>query len=82
MRSYVSRLTALTLAAALGLLAASPGAARGEENWPHWRGPHFNGSSDAKNLPEKFGKGETSSGPPRCRGRATAPRSSGGTACS
>jgi outer membrane protein assembly factor BamB len=58
MRSYVSRLTALTLAVTLALLAATPGAARGEENWPHWRGPKFNGSSDAKNLPEKFGKGE------------------------
>jgi outer membrane protein assembly factor BamB len=24
-------------------------------NWPQWRGPYFNGSSDAKNLPDKFG---------------------------
>ena len=58
MRSYVSRLTALTLAATLGLLSAPPPSARGEENWPQWRGPHYNGSSGAKNLPEKFGKTE------------------------
>ena len=24
------------------------------ENWPQWRGPHFNGSSESKNLPEKL----------------------------
>jgi outer membrane protein assembly factor BamB len=23
-------------------------------NWPHWRGPHFDGSSDEKNLPAEF----------------------------
>lgn len=27
--------------------------ARGDE-WPQWRGPHLNGSSDAKGLPEKL----------------------------
>ena len=26
------------------------------ENWPQWRGPKFNGSSDAKNLPDKLEK--------------------------
>jgi len=30
------------------LLAAS---AQGQDNWPHWRGPHHNGISDSKNLP-------------------------------
>jgi outer membrane protein assembly factor BamB len=25
-------------------------------NWPHWRGPHFDGSSDEKNLPAEFSK--------------------------
>src|SRR3954470_18783245 len=25
-------------------------------NWPQWRGPNFNGSSDEKGLPEKFSK--------------------------
>lgn len=24
------------------------------ENWPQWRGPHLNGSSDSKNLPAKL----------------------------
>jgi outer membrane protein assembly factor BamB len=27
-------------------------------NWPHWRGPDFNGSSPEKNLPENFSKTE------------------------
>src|SRR5438067_2304421 len=26
------------------------------ENWPHWRGPSFNGSSIEKNLPVEFSK--------------------------
>ncbi len=26
------------------------------ENWPHWRGPLFNGSSSEQGLPERFGK--------------------------
>src|SRR5215212_7435821 len=34
----------------LGLLPASA------ENWPHWRGPNYNGSSTAKNLPTEFSK--------------------------
>ena len=25
-----------------------------QENWPHWRGPHHNGVSDAKKLPMKW----------------------------
>src|SRR5437764_9321547 len=25
-------------------------------NWPHWRGPEFNGSSPEKNLPADFSK--------------------------
>jgi outer membrane protein assembly factor BamB len=43
-----SSLTLLLFAAA-GLQA---------ENWPQWRGPHFNGSSSEKNLPTKFSKTE------------------------
>lgn len=27
-------------------------------DWPHWRGPHLNGSSDEKNLPSKWSKTE------------------------
>jgi outer membrane protein assembly factor BamB len=34
----------------LGLLISSARA----QDWPQWRGPHFNGSSDAKGLPEKL----------------------------
>ena len=26
------------------------------ENWPHWRGPYFNGSSEEKGLPAQFSK--------------------------
>src|SRR5207249_11732416 len=26
------------------------------ENWPHWRGPQFNGASTEKNLPAEFSK--------------------------
>lgn len=28
------------------------------ENWPHWRGPNFDGSSPEKNLPDNFSKTE------------------------
>jgi len=33
-------------------------AAANAENWPHWRGPSFNGSSPEKNLPDNFSKTE------------------------
>ena len=39
----------------LGLIAA--GALRAEpaaQDWPNWRGPHFNGSADATGLPVRF----------------------------
>src|SRR6478672_5574523 len=35
--------------AALSLLAAQ---VQAQNNWPQWRGPNFNGASDAKNLPD------------------------------
>ena len=38
---------------ALALLAAAAPAAA-SENWPHWRGPHGNGSSEASNLPLRW----------------------------
>ena len=41
------------LALALGTLSSSQA-----ENWPHWRGPLFNGSSPESNLPEKFSRTE------------------------
>ncbi|MFN3242650.1 MAG: PQQ-binding-like beta-propeller repeat protein [Planctomycetota bacterium] len=25
------------------------------QDWPHWRGPHYNGASEAKELPQAFG---------------------------
>ncbi len=43
-----SLLCLVTLAASLGLVEAA--------NWPHWRGPHFDGSTDEKNLPVEFSK--------------------------
>ncbi|UCG60058.1 MAG: PQQ-binding-like beta-propeller repeat protein [Phycisphaerales bacterium] len=30
----------------------------GAGNWPHWRGPHFNGSSEEKNLPSSWSKSD------------------------
>src|SRR5438876_148900 len=38
----------------LGLLAIS--CASQAENWPQWRGPHFNGSSDERDLPSTWSK--------------------------
>jgi len=41
---------------ALAVVALITLGARAEENWPQWRGPHFNGSSEAKNLPDQLSK--------------------------
>jgi outer membrane protein assembly factor BamB len=41
----------------LGCVAVSP-LLRAEENWAQWRGPNFNGSTEAKGLPEKIEKKE------------------------
>lgn len=41
--------------AALLLLIAMPVRA---ENWPHWRGPHFNGSTTETNLPTEWSRAE------------------------
>src|SRR3954468_11817430 len=48
------RITRMMVGAVLGVLVMLP--ARGEDNWAQWRGPNFNGSSSAKNLPEKLSK--------------------------
>ena len=40
---------------ALILLAASPARAG---NWPQWRGPYFNGSTDEENLPSEWSQTE------------------------
>jgi outer membrane protein assembly factor BamB len=46
----ILRTVVLSLAA---IVFALPAAA---ENWPQWRGPKLNGSSEAKNLPEELDK--------------------------
>lgn len=61
MKSYPCRRTPLiALLAGAALLATLACALRAADapatDWPQWRGPHFNGSSDAKNLPEKLDK--------------------------
>jgi outer membrane protein assembly factor BamB len=48
------RITRMMVGAVLGALVMLP--ARGEDNWAQWRGPNFNGSSSAKDLPEKLTK--------------------------
>ena len=46
----LSLLTTLATAAR----ADEPAAAAPTNEWRQWRGPYFNGSSDAKNLPDQF----------------------------
>ncbi len=41
------------LTSLLVTVAATPALA---ENWPHWRGPNFDGSASAENLPTAFSK--------------------------
>ena len=41
------------LALACTIMVAAAGAARGG-NWPQWRGPYLNGTSDERNLPVKW----------------------------
>jgi len=43
----------ITYVLMLALLSIA-GFVQAEDNWPHWRGPHHNGISDAKNLPMKW----------------------------
>ena len=31
-------------------------------DWPHWRGPFFNGSSDEENLPSQWSTSENTPG--------------------
>jgi outer membrane protein assembly factor BamB len=62
----ILRTVVLPLAAAV---IASPALA---DNWPQWRGPHLNGSSDAKNLPDKLEKDSA-------KWQAKLPGPSGGT---
>ena len=70
MNVYPLRLTLLT--AALAALCAAPTSTRaaqaaelptapgsaGGHDWPQWRGPHFDGSGEASDLPEKFSQTE------------------------
>lgn len=39
----------------LFLLLCAPASA-GDGDWPHWRGPNYDGSAEAKGLPADFGK--------------------------
>src|SRR3982751_5113407 len=48
------QITRMMVGAVLGALVMLP--ARGEDNWAQWRGPNFNGSSSAKDLPDKLDK--------------------------
>jgi outer membrane protein assembly factor BamB len=41
----------------LSVLVLLPLSCRAED-WPHWRGPHLNGSSEAENLPSSWSKTE------------------------
>ena len=45
----------LVIAALLAGQNASPARA---ENWPHWRGPAWNGSTTETNLPDRWSKTE------------------------
>jgi outer membrane protein assembly factor BamB len=49
MKTFATTLV-VALKATLFISAASA------ENWPHWRGPHFNGSSTEEKLPDDFSK--------------------------
>lgn len=44
----------LGLTVALALLAAQAAQAGDAAAWRHWRGPHLNGSADARNLPAEW----------------------------
>ncbi len=49
----------MTLAVLCGVCLALLGSHRlNAENWPHWRGPAFNGATSEKGLPESFSKTE------------------------
>src|SRR5437867_12332805 len=51
----IQRRTELTLVVGVFLSIVGPLRA---DNWPQWRGPNFNGSSNEKNLPATFSKSE------------------------
>ncbi|RKY06046.1 MAG: hypothetical protein DRP66_09595 [Planctomycetota bacterium] len=42
----------------LVIIVLSISAAHADDDWPHWRGPNFNGSTDEKNLPVKWSRTE------------------------
>jgi len=44
--------------AALATTALLTGAVQADENWPQWRGPAFNGTSNSTGLPEKWSETE------------------------
>src|SRR5205814_23476 len=57
LQSGVSILTVLGMRLFFALLTLSASVlAASATNWPHWRGPRFDGSTDEKNLPDDFSK--------------------------
>ena len=52
MRPFRVAATVVSLSLFVGVAAAAPKATA--HNWPNWRGPNFDGSSDETNLPVKF----------------------------
>ena len=47
-----------TIWAALAASTLLLGAARADDNWPQWRGPSLNGTSNSTGLPEKWSETE------------------------
>jgi outer membrane protein assembly factor BamB len=53
-RRAVVAILGLTLVTLVAVSARVAAAAEPGNEWHQWRGPHFNGASDATNIPEKF----------------------------
>jgi heme A synthase len=56
MKSYLSRLMLLTAGAVAATAVVAAPVRAADADWAQWRGPAFNGTSPAKNLPAEFGK--------------------------
>jgi len=70
MKTHFRGLILRTVVLPLAAIVFAPAALA--DNWPQWRGPHLNGSSDAKNLPDKLEKDSA-------KWQAKLPGPSGGT---
>jgi hypothetical protein len=82
MKSYLSRLMLLTAGAVAATAVVAAPVRAADADWTQWRGPAFNGTSPAKNLPAEFGKDKNVLWTAKLPGRATTRRSSSATACS